>query len=214
MAIDTMTVEDAPQARRSVLMARAQSGALIAQPERARLPIRIPVIAQCGGQNLKAEVIGSTDNVLLLQGTEADVTLPPLGTPVRLRVVWDRQLLIGRLAAHGVAGRFLVSIGERAIRYSRRFPVDLPGVARSAHLYGPVEVRIVDLSTGGARVRGIDLPVGTEIELQFTPPGQATDINVLGFVVRAIDGAEMPTLGVAFRLVQPSMDLLGEARSS
>jgi PilZ domain len=185
------------------------STALIEQPERSRLPIRIPVIAHCGGQNLKAEVIGSTDNVLLLQGTESDATLPPLGTPVRLRVIWDRQLLIGRLAAHGVAGRFLVSIGERAIRYSRRFPVDLPGIAVSAHLYGPVEVRVIDLSTGGARVKGIDLPVGTEIELHFTPPGQTANIKVLGFAVRAIDGAEMPTLGVAFRLVQPSMDLLG-----
>jgi hypothetical protein len=114
-------------------MNTVQTGTLIAQPERARLPIRIPVIAQCGGQNVKAEVIGSTDNVLLLQGTELDATLPPLGTPVRLRVVWDRQLLIGRLAAHGVAGRFLVSIGERAIRYSRRFPVPPVWAGRSAH---------------------------------------------------------------------------------
>jgi len=200
-----------PRADDPILISAASLGGLIAQPERSRLPIRIPVIAQCGGVNLKAEVIGSTDNVLLLQGREPSVSLPSLGTPVRLRVEWDRQLLVGRMAAHGVAGRFLVSIGERAIRYSRRFPVDLPGVARSAQLYGPVEVRIVDLSTGGARIKGIDLTVGTEIELRFTPPGQPAPINVLGFVVRAIDGAEMPTLGVAFRMVQPSMDLLGRA---
>jgi hypothetical protein len=183
---------------------------LIAQPDREKLPIRVPVVADCGGVSLQAEVIGSTTNVLLLQGADPSIALPPLGTPVRLRVEWDRQLLNGRMAAHGVAGRFLVSIGERAIRYSRRFAVDLVGTASSLHLYGPVEVRIVDLSTGGARVKGIDLPVGTEIELQFTPPGQSASINVQGFVVRAIDGAETPMLGVAFRLVQASMDLLGQ----
>jgi hypothetical protein len=205
MAIDTTTEQG--QAQRTATPGTS-SKTFIEQPDRSRLPIRIPVIAHCGGLNVQAEVIGSTDNVLLLQGTDPDATLPPLGTPVRLRVIWDRQLLIGRLAAHGVAGRFLVSIGERAIRYSRRFPVDLPGIARCALLYGPVEVRVIDLSSGGAKVKGIDLPVGTEIELQFTPPNQTTDIKVLGFVVRAIDGAEMPTLGVAFRLVQPSMDLL------
>jgi hypothetical protein len=214
MAIDTLTLEGAQHAKRPLVTSRAPTAALIAQPDQARLPIRVPVVAQCGGQTIKAEVIGSTDNVLLLQGSDPDATLPPLGSPMRVRIVWDRQLLIGRLAAHGVAGRFLVSIGERAIRYSRRFPVDLPGIANSAHLYGPVEVRVVDLSTGGARVRGIDLPVGTEIQLQFTPPGQTAQLTVLGFVVRAIDGAEMPTLGVAFRLVQPSMDLLAAARSA
>jgi hypothetical protein len=199
------------QSKQSAPSSTGHSSALIAQPDREKLPIRVPVVADCGGVSLQAEVIGSTTNVLLLQSTdELGISLPPLGTPVRLRVEWDRQLLNGRMAAHGVAGRFLVSIGERAIRYSRRFAVDLIGTATSLHLYGPVEVRIVDLSTGGARVKGIDLPVGTEIQLQFTPPGQTASINVQGFVVRAIDGAETPMLGVAFRLVQASMDLLGQ----
>jgi hypothetical protein len=186
-------------------------GVLIAQPDRPTLPMRVPVIADCGGSIRLAEVIGSTANVLLLQALDPTEALPVLGTIVRLRVEWDRQVLNGRLAAHGVAGRFLVSIGERAIRSSRRFPVSLPGTAQSVHLYGAVEVRIADLSTGGARVEGIDLPVGSDVSLTFTPPGRPAPINVVGFVVRAIGGTEVPTLGVAFRLLQQSTDVLGHA---
>jgi hypothetical protein len=184
---------------------------LIAQPDRPTLPIRVPVVVDCGGVTRLADVLGSTGNVLLLQSRDASAALPVLGTPVRLRVEWDRQLLNGRIAAHGVAGRFLISIGERAIRSSRRFPVSLPGTAQSVHLYGTVEVRIADLSTGGARVEGIDLPVGSDVSLTFTPPGRPAPINVTGFVVRAIDGKDVPTLGVAFRLVQQSTDVLGNA---
>src|SRR5438477_8286621 len=162
--------------------------ALIAQPSRPKLPIRVPVVADFGrGAVLAAEVIGSTESVLLLQGPEAGAVHAPLGAPVRLRVGWDRQIVAGRLAAHGTEGRFLISIGQRAIRRSRRFAVDLRGVARSSLLPGPAEVHISDLSTGGARVEGIELAVGSELELRFTPPGRSTPITVLGFVVRLID---------------------------
>jgi hypothetical protein len=191
-------------------MSTAPATELIPQPGRPRLPIRVPVHAELGTVSMHAEVLGSTANVLLLQGNGD--SLPPLGTPVRLRLNWDKQLLNGRLAAHGVAGRFLITIGERAIRRSRRFPVDLPGVARSPQLHGPVEVHIADLSTSGARIAGIDLPVGAEVELNLTPPGRKEPLTVLGFVVRTIDGVDTPTLGVAFRLVQPSMDVLGNSQ--
>jgi hypothetical protein len=183
------------------------SNGLIAQPDRPTLPMRVPVVADCGGVLTKAEVLGSTENVLLLQGS-GDRSLPPLGTPIRLRVEWDRQVLTGRIAAHGVAGRYLVTIGERAIRRSRRFPVNLPGIARSVHLQGAVEVRVTDLSAGGARVEGVDLPIGSDVDLQFTPPRKSTPIDVRGFIVRTIGDAGAPTVGVAFRLVQPSMDVL------
>jgi hypothetical protein len=135
--------------------------------------------------------------------------LPALGTRIRLHSEWDRQTVNGRIAAHGVSGRFLVSLGERAIRRSRRFTVNLAGFARSPQLAGTVEVRVTDLSTGGARVQGIELPVGSEVGLRFTPPNRAEPLNVSGFVVRVIEGTDAPTVGVAFRLVQPSMDLLG-----
>ena len=192
----------------------SRAGGLVPQPDRpTQFPMRVPCLAECAGTLLSCEVLGSTGNVLLIQGLGTGLSLPPLGTPVRLRVDWDRQLLTGRLAAHGVAGRFLVSLGERAIRRSRRFPVDLPGVATSAHLYGPVEVRVVDLSTGGARVAGLDLPVGTELMLRFTPPGHERPLDVAAFVVRAIGSNESPTIGVAFRLAQPSVDVLGRSIS-
>jgi hypothetical protein len=186
---------------------------LIPQPDRPTLPIRVPAVADCGASVTRVHVIGSTDGVLLVQGPD-DTAVPTLGTHVRLRVDWDRQMLMGRIAAHGVAGRYLVALGERPIRRSRRFPVDLPGAARSAHLYGAVNVRITDLSTGGARVAGIDLPIGSDVELQFTPPGHTAPLTVLGFVVRTIGSADVPTLGVAFRLVQPSIDVLGGKSAS
>lgn len=184
------------------------SDLIIPQPDRPRLPLRVPVKAEIAGAILKAEVLGSTSNVLLLQGPE-NGALPPLGAPVRLKLDWDHRTLNGRLAAHGVAGRFLVSVGERAIRGARRFPVDLPALARSSQLYGPIEVRVKDLSTGGARVEGISMPIGAEIELTFTPPKAKQPITVSAFVVRTIDSTEVPTVGVAFRLVQKSMDVLG-----
>ena len=60
-----------------------------------------------------------------------------IGTPVRLRVAWDQQVLAGRTAAHGVAACFLVTIGERAIR---RFAA-LPGrPARLANSPAPPAV--------------------------------------------------------------------------
>jgi hypothetical protein len=192
-------------------MQLAAAPELIPQPGRPQLPLRVPVVAEMAGALVEAEVLGSTANVLLLQGPEHG-SLPPLGTPVRLKLKWDRQVVIGRLAAHGVAGRFLISVGERAIRGSRRFPVDLPGIASSPQLYGPIQVRITDLSAGGARVEGILLPVGCEVELRFTPPGRKEPLSVQAFVVRTIEPAETPTLGVAFRLVQSSMDVLASDR--
>jgi hypothetical protein len=193
--------------------APAVSG-LIPQPSRPNLPIRVPVVANFGSGNVvHAEVIGSTASVLLLQGPDIGAKIAPLGAPIRLRVEWDRQLLNCRLAAHGATGRFLVSIGDRAIRHSRRIPVDLPGVARAPQLPNPVDVRVVDLSTGGARVEGIELPVGSELELRFTPPGRPSQITVLGFVVRIFEIDDARSVGLAFRLVQPSRNLLGASHA-
>ena len=199
--------ERADTSGRRLAMHAAQS-ALIAQPDRLQLPLKVPAQAEAGGLSWRSEVLGSTANVLLLQGEE-DVALPALGTPIRLRLDWDRQMVIGRLAANGVAGRFLVTVGERAIRRSRRFPVSLPGVLRSPHFQGAHDVRVTDLSAGGARVEGIELPLGAEMELRFTPPGRSTPVDVQGFVVRFIEGAQVPTIGIAFRLGQPMAELLG-----
>lgn len=186
----------------------ANAEALIPQPARPSLPLRVPVEANIGGVTVHAEVLGSTANVLLLEGEPDGPSLPQLGTPVRLRLEWDRQQLNGRLAAHGIAGRFLVAVGERAIRRSRRFTVNLPGIARCKQLIGAAEVRITDVSAGGARVEGIDFPIGSEIDLHFTPSGRQQPIDVHGFVVRRIEPTDVPTVGIAFRLGQPSSDIL------
>lgn len=186
----------------------AAQAAPIAQPDRLQLPLRVPALAEAGGLTWRAEVLGSTANVLLLQGEEG-VQLPALGTPIRLKLDWDRQLVIGRLAANGVASRFLVTVGERAIRRSRRFPVSLPGVIRSPHVQASHDVRVVDLSSGGARVEGIELPLGAELVLRLVPPGRGAAVDLHGFVVRSIEAAHVPTIGIAFRLGQPSVDLLG-----
>jgi hypothetical protein len=177
------------------------------EPARPLLPVRVPVTGDCGGDLIRADVVSSTANVLLLQGAEGS-RLPALGIPIRLRVTWDRQVITGRIAAHGLGGRFLVSIGERPIRRSRRYPVDLVGTAVSALLPRPFTVHIADLSTGGARVEMLDLPVGSDVSLRFTRPGTAEPIDVLGFVVRTVEGATVPTVGIAFRVGQPSLDAL------
>jgi hypothetical protein len=203
-----MTIAAAAPHQEDIARAESTNDMLVPQPDGLRLPICVPVLADCGGVTVRGKVLGSTEGVLLVQ-CDGGVPLPTLGTPIRLRSEWDRHTLNGRIAAHGVAGRFLVSVGERAIRRSKRFAVNLPGVARSALLAGLVEVRVTDLSAGGARVEGIHLPVGSEVGLRFTPPNHSEPLSVSGFVVRVIDGAEVPTVGVAFRLVQPSMDVLG-----
>jgi hypothetical protein len=215
-AQESTSAEESIPAQEEALSSEAAFSpvARIPQPERPNLPIRVPVVADCGGPLLRADVLGSTGTVLLLQALDEDADLPALGTAIRLRVAWDRQTLIGRMAAHGMAGRFLVTLGERAIRRSRRFAVDLPGLARSAQLDGIIEVRLTDLSTGGARVQGIQLPVGSDVGLQFTPPGRPDPISVLGFVVRDITGTPEPTIGVAFRLLQPSFDVLGKPQAT
>jgi hypothetical protein len=167
------------------------------------------------GLVLDAEVIGSTAHVVLLQGPTTGTTRARLGAPVRLRSKWDRQSLAGRFASYGIAGRFLVSIGERPIRQAPRFAVDLPGVAYASQLpQGRAQVWVADLSTGGARIRGINLEIGSELELRFKPPGRSEPIKVLGFVARVIESADGGSVALAFRLVPPSLDVLGTAAPS
>ena len=187
---------------------------VIEQPAPLEFPLRVPVVAAFGASSLRAEVLGSSPHVMLLQALER-TRLPPLGTRLRLHVGWDRQQLNGRLAAHGVNSRFLVALGERAIRGTRRFAVDLPATVRSAHLAGVEHARIVDLSTSGARVEGpgARLPVGAEVELRFTPPGHAEPMAFHGFVSRKIPGAPTPAMGVAFGLASPVLQFLERAEN-
>jgi hypothetical protein len=58
--------------------------------------------------------------------------------------------------------------------------------------------RLVDLSSSGARVRGLRLPVGSDFELSFVPPGRRSDVRMRCVVVRAVEDAEQAEVGVTF----------------
>jgi hypothetical protein len=137
--------------------------------------------------------------MLVLEAGDPSLALPADGTTVR--VEGPKETLIGRVAEHGRAGRFLVSLGDRPVRRANRLRVSLPALVRAPQLAETREVEIVDLTTGGARVRGVYLPVGSELNLHFTPPGREEPVLVRASVVHANHSVQQPWVGLAFRLV-------------
>jgi hypothetical protein len=77
----------------------------------------------------------------------------------------------------------------------------LRGTLRSRALSAPRTVEIVDLTTGGARIRGVELPVGTQVTLDFTPPYRDEPVSVRAVVAHGTHGGEQPWTGLVFRLV-------------
>jgi hypothetical protein len=146
-----------------------------------------------------AYLVHAARNMLVLEGNDPSASLPAPGTPVRIE--GSEETFVGRVAEHGRAGRFLVSLGERPIRRSARLKVSLPATVRSAELPETAEAEIVDLTTSGARIRGVELPVGSEVNLCFTPPGRDEPVMVRAHVVHGTHAAQRPWIGVAFRLV-------------
>jgi hypothetical protein len=146
-----------------------------------------------------AAVVHRTRQMLVLEASDPRTVLPPLGT--RLEVRGDRAPLRGSLAEHGRAGRFLVALGDRPVRRALRLKVSLPGLLRSRALAAPQTVEIVDLTTGGARIRGVELPVGSQVTLDFTPPYRDESVSVRAIVAHGTHGAERPWIGLLFRLV-------------
>jgi hypothetical protein len=146
-----------------------------------------------------AVIVHAALEMLVLEAIDPNRVLPPLGTEVR--VTSDTRDLTGRLAEHGRAGRFLVSLGTRPVRQAMRLRVSLPGTLRSATLPDAVAVEIVDLTTGGCRVRGVELPSGSQVSLDFTPPGRDESVSVRALVAHGTHGAVKPWIGITFRLV-------------
>lgn len=136
---------------------------------------------------------------MLILEADAQQNLPPVGT--RMIVTTDTERLEGRLAEHGRGGRFLISMGERPVRRSPRLRVSLPGTLRTGALSEPIQVEIVDLTSGGARVRGVELPVGSSVTLYFTPPSRQEPVSVRAIVAHGTHGGSQPWIGVLFRLV-------------
>ena len=150
-------------------------------------------------ERISAVVLHAARDMWVLEAADARQALPPLGTALSL--LGGPQDLPARLAELGRGRRFLVSIGERPVRVDPRVPVSLPGVLRSASLPEAVAVEIVDLTTGGCRVRGVQLIAGSLLALDFTPPGRDEPVTVRGLAVHGSGSTVPPWMGVRFRLV-------------
>ncbi len=150
-------------------------------------------------QPMTAVILHAASDMLVLESADPRQPLPPLGTLVH--VTGETLNVTGRLAEHGRAGRFLVCVGSRPVRRAIRMRVSLPGTLRCAFLPKPVLVEIADLTTAGARVRGVELPVNSQVALDFTPPGRDQPVTVRALVAHATHGASQPWIGLIFRLV-------------
>jgi len=146
-----------------------------------------------------AVILHSSHDMLVLEAADPRIALPPPGT--RVSVTGESMKVDGRLAEHGRSGRFLVSLGSRPVRGAVRLRVSLPGTLRCPLLPEPLLVEIIDLTTAGARLRGLELPVDTQVALDFTPPGRDQSVTVRAVVAHATRGSEQPWVGLVFRLV-------------
>ncbi len=152
-----------------------------------------------GPEQARAVVVHAARDMLVLEASNPRQALPPLGTIIE--VTGDIEQLTGRLAEQGRAGRFLLSLGERPVRAALRLRVSVPGTLRCATLPAPVTVEIVDLTTGGARIRGVAVAAGSQVTFEFTPPGRDAPVTVRALVAHTSNQAELPWIGVVFRLV-------------
>jgi hypothetical protein len=150
-------------------------------------------------EQLTALVVHAARDMLVLEASGLPQALPPLGTEIQ--VSGQIAHLTGRLAEEGRGGRFLVTVGDRPVRRDQRLRVSVPGTLRSAGLRVPVAVEIVDLTTSGARIRGVELAAGAQVMFEFTPPGRDEPVTVRALVAHSSAETEHNWIGVVFRLV-------------
>jgi len=150
-------------------------------------------------EQITAVLVHAGRNMLVFEASDTRRSLPPVGTS--MLVTGDIAPVTGRLAEEGRAGRFLISVGERPVRSVLRLRVSLPGTLRCETLPEPVTVEIVDLTTGGARIRGVELAIASQVAFEFTPPGRDAPVTVRARVVHSSKQAVEPWIGVVFRLV-------------
>jgi hypothetical protein len=146
----------------------------------------------------RARLLRVTRSVILVEGEKPNGTPLAPGAPLRVGLPGTPRMLPARLAAYGQANVFLVSLGSRAVRGASRTRVDLPAVVRSSFGQAPASALVVDLSTSGARLRGVPVPVGSECELIFVPPGRSKPVSLRCVAVRTIDTEDLGEVGVAF----------------
>ena len=80
---------------------------------------------------------------------------------------------------------------------ARRQAVNIRVSARCEAWSGPRVARIVDLSTTGARIEGLEAPVGSDLLLTFTP-GDGRPANRRATVMRSAFTDAGPWVGIAF----------------
>jgi hypothetical protein len=151
-----------------------------------------------GSATTSAKIVQATPSVLVLQGELPEGPPLPPGAPVQVELADSQRAVQARVAAYGQGGRYLLALGMRAVRGAARVRVDLPATVRGGGLPAPARVRIVDLSSSGARLRGLRLAVGADIELSFVPPGRRDAVTMRNVVVRAMDERGEAEIGVAF----------------
>jgi hypothetical protein len=150
-------------------------------------------------QRFAAAVIHRSAALLILEAIDPRQVMPPLGALVH--VTDDLGTAETRMAEHGRGGRFLLSVGERPVRQALRVRVSVEARLRSPLLRDTVKVEIVDLTTSGARIRGLELPVGSQVTVEFTPPAREQPVSVRAIVAHGTHNADQPWIGVLFRLV-------------
>ncbi len=89
------------------------------------------------GAPTTARLLYKTAQMALLEGDVPAGGHPPaVGTLVRLTFPGEKGMRGGRIAAYGQSNVYLVALGSRAIRGSKRVRVDLPAVVQSSFLGG------------------------------------------------------------------------------
>ncbi len=156
------------------------------------------VLISWGSGITRARLLRGTSSVLLLEGQQPSGSALVPGAPLRVGLPGTPRMLPARLAAHVRGDMFLVSLGSRAVRGAARARVDLPAIVRAPSMAGALNVRVVDISSSGARLRGCTLPVGREFELTFVPPGRTDVVSLRCVTVRQIDSSDGPDVGSAF----------------
>jgi PilZ domain len=179
-------------------------------PERTREPRRpTPGGIGTAGQDLLvtwgkevtvAKILHVTHSVILLEGPKPRARHAlKAGTLVRVGRPGRPPSVPARLAADGQGARYLLALGLRAVRGTQRHRVNIPAIVGATGLQGLVAARIVDLSSSGARVRGLTLQPGADCEVSFVPPGRRELVTTRSVVVHQQKGRLPPEIGVAFR---------------
>ncbi len=190
-----------PRRKSAEPAARRTSSASAAEEAHERLDVDWE-----NGQVTEAELVYRVESAVLLRGSKPIGRALPIGSVVRLHVRDASRSIQGRIAAYGRGDAYLVALGTRAVRRAPRYRVDLPATIHSPYLPNDTGGRIVDLSAAGARVSGLSLPLGADLDLRFVPPGESGAVTMRAIVVRCVPSASPPEAGIAFCMAALKID--------